>query len=314
MNPAPLRPLPERARIGICQLSGALPDPAALPRAVARLESLGHRVVLADNLFARAGCFAGDTRQRLAGLQQLVDEPAIDLILPARGGFGVSHLLPLIDWDRCAASGKLFCGFSDFTAFQSGLYASTGQRSFAGPMAVSDLAGDVVSALHASDVWPLLAGSRPVHRYPPVRHGGAPQAIELEGPLWGGNLAMLAHLVGTPWFPRIDGGILWLEEIGEAPYRIERMLLQLELAGVLGRQQAILLGAFTACDPPPGAPVRYTLAEVFDALRARFAGPVLDGLPFGHIRDKVALPFAAPARLQAGDGHWQLQVESILAA
>ncbi len=311
--PAAPRALPEHATIGICQPSGALPDPAALPRAVAHLESLGHRVVVAPGIEARSGYFAGPLAQRLASLHGLVADPAIDLIMPARGGFGLSHLLPHIDWAACASSAKLFCGFSDFTAVQLGLCARTGQRSFAGPMAVSDFAGESVSALHASEVWPLLAGTEQQHRYPQCVQSGPPLDTVIEGPLWGGNLSLLAHLVGTPWFPQIEGGILFLEEIAEAPYRVERMLLQLELAGVLARCRAILLGAFTACEPLPGGPVVYTLPEVMAALRARFAGPVLDGLPFGHVRDKLALPFAAPARLTVNGLHWQLQVESILA-
>jgi len=159
----------------------------------------------------------------------------------------------------------------------------------------------------------LLSGDAAVHRYPQCLQSGPPLDAVIEGPLWGGNLSLLAHLVGTPWMPEIKGGILFLEEIAEAPYRVERMLLQLELAGILGRQRAIVLGAFTACEPLPGAPVPYLLAEVIAGLRGRFAGPVIDGLPFGHVRDKVALPFAAPARLTLQGQHWQLQVESILA-
>lgn len=314
MKPAAPRALSERAVIGICQPSGALPDPTALPRAIAHLQSLGHQVVVAPRVTARSGCFAGSVAQRLEDLHALVAHPDVQLIMPARGGFGLSHLLPHIDWAACAASRKLFCGFSDFTAFTLGLHARTGQTSFAGPMAVSDLAGETVSPLHAAEVWPLFRQCAGEHRYPPFMHQGPPLQDRIAGPLWGGNLSLLAHLVGTPWFPDIAGGILFIEDIAEAPYRVERMLLQLELAGVLARQRAILLGAFTACDPVAAAPNPYTLSEVFAALRQRFAGPVLDGLPFGHIRDKVALPFGAAAHLSIDGREWQLCTEPILAA
>jgi muramoyltetrapeptide carboxypeptidase len=127
--------------------------------------------------------------------------------------------------------------------------------------------------------------------------GSGDYALDLEGPLWGGNLAMLCSLLGTPYFPRIDGGILFVEDVGEPPFRIERLLYQLRLSGVLGRQRALVLGHFTDCRP--GAYDNgYGLAEGFAQIR-RVAGiPVLEGLPFGHAPDKFTLPFGAPARLR----------------
>ena len=306
------RPLAPGATIGICQPSGVLPAPPALPRAVARLEALGFRVVVAPGIDARSGYFAGTAEHRLAGLHALVNDPAVDLVMAGRGGFGLVHLLPRIDWAACASSGKLFCGFSDFTAFHLGLHAATGQVSIAGLMATTDLAGDEVSTLHAEHVWGLLSGSPDPHVYPDWNHDGPAVDADLRGTLWGGNLTTLAGLVGTPWFPRIRGGLLFLEDIGEAPYRIERLLLQLELSGVLADQQAILLGAFTACDPLPGAPGLYTLPEVIAALRERFHGPVITGLPFGHIRDKIALPFGADARLVVQGRRSSLSVAGFL--
>jgi muramoyltetrapeptide carboxypeptidase len=308
VNFLPPRRLPEHAVIGIWAPSGALPDPALLPRAVARLEAAGHRVLLAPGIEERDGYCAGSAEHRLAALHTLVSDPAIDLVMAARGGFGLSHLLPRIDWAACAASRKLFCGFSDFTAFHAALLARTGQCSIAGPMAVSDFAGDLTSTLHAEHFWGLLSGASR-HAYPVWRHGGPPVTARLRGPLWGGNLSLLTHLVGTPWFPSIDGGLLFLEDIAEAPYRVERMLLQLELAGVLARQQAILLGAFTACEPAADAPLRYTLEQVISALRQRFGGPVLTGLAFGHIRDKLALPFGVEAELALDGQQCNLQVD-----
>jgi muramoyltetrapeptide carboxypeptidase len=307
------RALPAGATIGICAPSGLVPEPAALDRAAAHLRQLGYRVVLASGIDAREGYFAGSTAQRLAGLHQLVRNPAIDLVMAARGGFGLSHLLPHIDWQACAESGKLFCGFSDFTAFHLGLYARTGQVSIAGPMACSDLAGDSTSTLHAEHVWGLLTDGRRGHSYPVCTSEGPLATGSETGVLWGGNLSLLAHLVGTPWFPQIDGGLLFIEDLAEAPYRIERMLMQLELSGVLARQRAILVGHFTACDPVPGAPANYLFTDVLSALRTRFDGPVLTGLPFGHVRDKIALPFGALARVAQDGEHWQLHVEAFAA-
>ena len=312
MKPLAPRALKPNATLGICALSGALPDAAALARAVDRLQQLGHRVIVADGTTDRDGYCAGTPATRLGALHALVRDPDIDLILAARGGFGLSHLLPAIDWAACAASGKLFCGFSDFTAFHLGLLARTGQISLAGPMAISDFAGDTLSVLHHHHFWGLLSGPAQRHRYPVWEHDGPPLDVTVRGTLWGGTLSLVTHLVGTPWFPAIDGGVLFLEDIGEAPYRIERMLLQLELAGILRRQRAILLGAFTACEPAPTVSARYTMDDVIAALRRRFDGPVVTGLAFGHIRDKLALPVGAQAQLDLRGQHCTLSVDPFL--
>ncbi len=306
--PALPRALPASATIGICAPSGWIADPAALARSVHTLEARGHQVRLMPGCLERDGYCAGTAARRLADLHALVHDPAIDLVLAARGGFGLSHLLAHIDWAACANSGKLFCGFSDFTAFHAGLYARTGQISIAGPMATSDLATEVPDPVHDRVFWPVLQQGAAGHTYPDWSSDQPVPDGEWQGTLWGGNLCLLAHLCGTPYLPAIDQGILFLEDIGEAPYRIERMLLQLDLAGVLARQQVILLGAFTACEPPAGAIADYRLKAVIAALRMRFAGPVLTGLPFGHVRTKWTLPFGAQAQLRVEGAQAHLRV------
>ncbi len=296
--PSRPRALREGGTIGICAPSGFLPLPEKLPLAVNRLESHGYKVVVTPSVLAREGYCAGSAESRLADLHRLVEDPSIDMIMAARGGFGLSHLLPRIDWKACASSQKLFCGFSDFTAFHMALFAQTGHISLAGPMAVTDFSGSDESELHAENFWGLVSkkGSF-THTYPGWQNDQAFPAQKLEGTIWGGNLSLVTHLIGTPWFPQIEGGLLFLEEIGEAPYRIERMLFQLELAGVLKNQAAIVLGAFTACEPAADAQVQYHLSEVIAGLRQRFTGPVISGLPFGHIKDKFTLPFGAASSL-----------------
>jgi len=311
--PSRPRALREGGTIGICAPSGFLPAPEKLSLAVTRLESHGYKVVVTPSVLARDGYCAGSAESRLADLHRLVEDPSIDLIMAARGGFGLSHLLPHIDWKACAKSQKLFCGFSDFTALHLALYSQTGQISLAGPMAVTDFAGSDESALHAEHFWALVSSQRSAeHIYPEWQNDQAHQPQKIEGTLWGGNLSLVTHLVGTPWFPQIEGGLLFLEDIGEAPYRIERMLMQLDLSGVLAKQSAIILGAFTGCEPPEGAAAQYHLSEVITGLRKRFAGPVISGLPFGHIKDKFTLPFGAPATLRIDGLNCRLSVEIAL--
>jgi len=305
------RALREGGTIGICAPSGFLPVPDKLPVAVSQLASHGYQVCVAPSVLERDGYCAGSPEARLSDLHQLVADPSVNIIMAARGGFGLSHLLPHIDWKACAESQKLFCGFSDFTAFHLALYAQTGQMSLAGPMAVTDFSGKDESTLHTKHFWDVITQSGPsVHWYPEWQNDQEQPSLQYEGTLWGGNLSLVAHLIGTPWFPEIEGGILFLEDIGEAPYRIERMLMQLELAGVLHKQTAIVLGAFTGCEPPADAPAQYALKEVIAGLRQRFSGPVLTGLPFGHIKDKLTLPFGAQASLTINGFTCRLKIET----
>ena len=309
--PSRPRALREGGTIGICAPSGFLPLPEKLPLAVNRLESHGYKVVVTPSVLAREGYCAGSAESRLADLHRLVEDPSIDMIMAARGGFGLSHLLPRIDWKACASSQKLFCGFSDFTAFHLALYSQTGQISLAGPMAVTDFAGSDESTFHSEHFWNLVSGQGPAkHTYPIWQSDQSLQPQKLEGIVWGGNLSLIAHLMGTPWFPQIEGGILFLEDIGEAPYRIERMLMQLELSGILAKQSAIVLGAFTGCAPPEDAAAQYYLSEVITGLRKRFSGPVITGLPFGHIKDKFTLPFGAVSSLILDGLDCRLSVET----
>jgi muramoyltetrapeptide carboxypeptidase len=129
--------------------------------------------------------------------------------------------------------------------------------------------------------------------------------LEVQGTLWGGNLALVAHLVGSPYLPPVKDGVLFLEDIGESPYRIERLLLQLHFCGVLGAQRAIVLGSFNGYEPGPNDG-GHDLAAVVAQLRSRIDVPVYTGLPFGHVRDKLTLPVGGQARLVVRDGRAQL--------
>jgi muramoyltetrapeptide carboxypeptidase len=236
------RALPEPATIGVCAPSGRV-DEALLGAALAYLRDLGHTVVVAPETGHAWRYFAGTDDERLAGLHALVDDPSIDMIIAARGGYGLSRLLHRIDWNRIAASGKSFVGFSDFTAFNMAAYTCANLLTFHGPMLTSDFAKKEPHSFAQQHFW--MAVSRNSHRIDDIEcdHGYDPRRID--GTLWGGNLSLVASLVGTPYFPSIDGGILYLEDLGEEPYAIERQFMQLFHAGVLGRQRALVLGDFT---------------------------------------------------------------------
>lgn len=287
--------------IALVAPGGYAPEPEAIDRGIARLEAQG---ILVHNYYehaARHQRFGASDEGRLAQLDAAAADPDVQVVMAIRGQYGMSRLLPHIDFERMAASGKIFVGYSDITAFQMGLYAKTRALSYAGPM----FAGDV-GALHPveftlDDFWACLAG--PTHAV--SGQGEDNPALDVAGTVWGGNLAMIMSVAGTEYFPPIDGGILFLEDIAEHPYRIERMLLQLMHAGVLQRQQAIVLGDFSGYRLSP-ADNGYDFEQMLAYLRRTLPCPVLTGLEFGHVPRRVTIPFGAQGHLVSDASGWTL--------
>ncbi len=301
----PRRPRPPAARatIGVFALSGSV-DPARLDRGVARMQAAGHRAVIADQVRRQWRYFAGTDEERLEGFHRLLDDPSVDVMLAARGGYGITRLLPAIDWARVGASGKVFAGFSDFTAFNCAALARGGLATLHGPMLAVDFGDGEPDEFMRRHFEATLWGSQDAQTVA-FDHGRPPGTIR--GRLWGGNLSMLAHLVGTPYLPEVDAGLLYVEEIAEEPYAIERLFLQLHHAGILARQKAILLGDFDDCVPRNAERYPYAMAEVAETLRAIAPCPVLAGLPFGHVARKLTLPFGVDATLTLGPGQYTLE-------
>jgi muramoyltetrapeptide carboxypeptidase len=287
--------------VAIVAPAGYVPDPAAVDRGIAYLQARGCRVHNYYDHGAIHQRFGGTDEARLAALYAAAGNPKVDLVMAVRGGYGLSRLMPAIDFERLADSGKLFVGYSDITALQMGLYAKAGAQSYAGPFVANDFGALERVAFTLDDFWACLAG--PTHTIVETARGNP--RFEASGTVWGGNLAMLASLIGTEWFPRIDQGILFVEDIAEHPYRVERLLLQLQQTGVLARQQALVLGDFSG----------YRLGAMdngydFDAmlayLRKTLPIPVITGLTFGHIPRRVTIPFGAQAALVSNDEGFRL--------
>jgi muramoyltetrapeptide carboxypeptidase len=272
--------------------SSAVRDRAAMRRGVARLRALGHEVEIDPDALTSHMRFAGDDATRLAAIHRAAASGA-DIALITRGGYGLTRLLPAIRYKAVAKAidkGLRFVGLSDFTAFQNALMAQTGAVSWSGPALGEDFGveGEPDEIMLACfDDLAGGAGEGTGWRLP--ANEARERAFKVQGPLWGGNLSVLVSLVGTPWLPPAQGGILFLEDVNEHPYRVERMLTQLLHAGILGRQKAILLGGFTNYKPVPHDK-GYKLQTVVDWLRARVKAPVFTGLPFGHVATKVCLP------------------------
>ena len=265
---------------------------AALRLARQRLAALGFVVALDPSVRARHQRFAGSDEARLATLYRVADA-APSVALACRGGYGLTRLLDRIDWARIARSaeqGTRWVGYSDLTALQLGLLAHTGTASWQGPMACDDFgradeAGGVDEVTRDCFAEAMSGELEAVG----FRTEAGFDGREGRGLLWGGNLAMVVSLLGTPHWPKVKGGVLFLEDVGEHPYRVERLLLQLHQAGVLQRQKAVLLGAFSDWRKSP-LDRGYTLKTVVAHLRSVCSTPILTGLPFGHVPTKVMLP------------------------
>ena len=291
--------------IAIIGLSGYATHVVAYQQAISRLHAMDHAVhdyTAPEKKFQR---FADSDEGRLEQLLAAVNNPEVELIIALRGGYGLSRLLPQIDFASLAASKKLFVGHSDFTALQMGLLAQTGAVSFAGPMICDDFSRANVSEFTHTHFWQCLHNQSITIQ---SSYKGNP-TLDVQGTLWGGNLSMLVSLIGTPWMPNVEGGILFIEDVNEHPYRVERMLLQLAHAGILQKQKAVLFGDFSA----------YKLSEYdngynFDSMlafvRQHVSVPMLQGLQFGHTLDKLTLPVGAKAYLQSDANGFSLAISN----
>jgi muramoyltetrapeptide carboxypeptidase len=279
--------------------AGVVAQPVALRRALKRLQTLGFDARLDADATARCQRFAGDDDVRLAALHRVANE-APSIALAARGGYGLSRLVDRVDWPLMARSverGTRWVGYSDMTVLQMGLLAHGGAGSWAGPMAIDDFSrADDAGGLDEVTVDCFREAMSGELEAVGFRTEAGFDGLGVRGRLWGGNLAMLCAMLGTPHFPRIKGGILFIEEVNEHPYRVERCLLQLQQAGVLDAQKAVLIGAVTAYKPSP-LDRGYTLKAAIAHLRGRTPVPLLTGLPFGHVPTKVSLPQGRPVEL-----------------
>jgi len=292
--------------LAIVAPSGYAPDEVAFQRALDRLREMGFRIHNDSEPNEKFQRFGHTDEGRLRQLQEATDNPDVQVVLCVRGGYGISRILPHLDFPHMAQSGKLFVGHSDFTPIHLGLLGA-GATSFAGPFLLPDFAAETLNAFAMEQFRHCLTA--PLHEVSGQADGNPD--VDVAGVLWGGNLAMLTHLVGTPYLPAIEGGILFLEDIAEHPYRVERMLLQLLHAGILDQQKAVLLGDFSAyrlTDYDNG----YDFESMVAFIRSRLKVPVLTGLPFGHILGKATLAVGANAHLQARGGSWELAMRDYL--
>ena len=283
--------------------SGAVADSKALDLARVRLAKLGFKTAVDRAALAVHERFAGTDKQRLAGIARALKQKQ-PIVMATRGGYGLSRLLPFIDWKAAADSGKVFVGQSDFTIFNLALLAQTGAPSFVGPTAVFDFGAKTMDDLTADLFAEIMRGELEILSF----ESPGSDAVDARGILWGGNLAMMTSLIGTPYLPKVKGGILFLEDVCEHPFRVERMLTQLWHAGILQRQKEIVLGHFTdyrLADHDNG----FDMPSVVRWLRQTVKVPVVTGLPYGHVKVKATLPVGKKVGIATEKGMAHLVLE-----
>ncbi len=278
--------------------AGVLLKAAPLRLAAKRLKALGFDVTIDEAALVKHQRFAGDDDTRLAAIHR-VAEAAPSIAMATRGGYGMTRLLDRIDWKLIARSveqGTRWVGHSDITALHLGLLAHAKGITWAGPLACDDFGRDEVDDITEPCFVEAMSGELEAVGF---RTEAGFDGMEARGTLWGGNLRMVMSLLGTPHWPArqvVKGGILFLEDVNEQPYSVERCLLQLHQAGVLDAQKAVVLGEFTVYRKSP-MDRGFSMKTVVAHLRSLTKTPILTGLPFGHVPTKVSLPVGAKVDL-----------------
>ena len=311
-NPVLTLVAPSRALV-VPETSAAV-DTARLGRIRNALTGLGWSVREADNTRKIFERFAGSDAERTEALEKALTDTTADLALALRGGYGAGRILPRLNWERLTGKTVPLAGFSDVTALFLAFLAKVGKGAWLCPCASSFDTENCERDAAFSLAFRSRAFSLRTEGLAD-RGAGNPASFFAEGLLWGGNLSVCVSLLGTPYFPAIKDGILFLEDIAEPAYRIERALLQLLYAGILEKQKALVLGDFTGADAGAGhGDGRFGFSEAVDFLRQTLKIPVLTGFPIGHIPACVTIPTGVHGSVSLENGVWTVRsdVTSIL--
>ncbi len=280
-------------------------SPASLPADLSRindgvnyLEKLGYRVEVGKNVGAQRGYLAGNDEQRLEDLHYMFENKDVKAIFCVRGGYGSGRLLPKIDYDLVRNNPKIFVGYSDITALQLAFLKKTGLVTFAGPMVAVDFYNDV-SPFTEELFWRILSSKAKIGKlknpdeenFYILSHGRS------EGRLMGGNLALVSSSLGSEYIPDFSESILLLEEIGEPPYRIDRMFNHLAISKVLAKTKGVLLGRFVDCYETDDKKNTLTLNEVIADYFGELDKPVFYNVKHGHIKDNITIPYGVNCKL-----------------
>jgi muramoyltetrapeptide carboxypeptidase len=289
--------------IGIVSPASAPSAAEKIEKGVRYLESLGYRTLVGDHVLDEHGYLAGTDADRIADLNGMLRNRRVRAIIATRGGYGTPRILGRVDYAALRADPKILVGYSDLTALQLAAYRKTGLITFSGPMLAVEL-WEHPDAYTEEHFWRAVTRAEPIGPLvnPPEEPSRAQGKGVARGRLLGGNMALYLSLLGTPYAPDLTGNILVLEDVDEAPHRVDRMFAQLDHAGVLRRISGLVLGRFTDCVPSDPSKPFLTIEQVLAEVKERLNVPLLENLQYGHLPRKLTLPLGARCRLDARSG------------
>lgn len=287
--------------IGLICPATAPDDLSRIEKSAVYFEKLGYNVLIGKNAFKSYGYLAGTDKERREDIVSMFANNKVNAIICIRGGYGSGRLLDMLPYDVIRKNPKIFVGFSDITSLQTAFLAQSGIISIAGPMAAVDF-HSTSDPYTEENFWRLITEPKPFGIVPlPSSH--KVQVLKKgtgEGVLFGGNFANFVALLGTPYFPKPDNKILLIEDVDEKPHRIDRMLNQLKLAGVLDKVNGVIAGQFTDCEST-NANV-FTVDEVLEQYLGKLKCPVITNFPHGHTKHIASLPIGGKVRVNGNKG------------
>lgn len=294
--------LKRNGTIGLIAPASPVADSTRIEKAVNYLERLGYRVKIGKNVGKSYGYLAGSDKERVDDIHSMFSSKSVDAIICLRGGYGTPRLLKDIDYKLIAHNPKIFVGYSDITALQMAFLNITGLVTYSGPMAAVDFRGDV-DPYTEENFWETITNANKLERE--VFTQGEPMKFFgkklVAGRLIGGNLALFCSSLGTPFLPKAKNKILFFEDVGEPPYRIDRLFTQLKNADYLSEARGMLLGAFTDTDEENRQPT-LSSEEVFANVLKELKIPVVKNFPNGHITKLMTLPFGLKVEIDPLEG------------
>lgn len=307
LKPAPLK---KHDVIGIVAPASAPTTTEKIDKGIRYLERLGYRVKIGKHAKELHGYFAGQDKDRLADLHAMFADKQVKAIISVRGGYGTPRLLHRIDYDLIRRNPKILVGYSDLTALQLAIFEKTKLLTFSGPMLAVEMF-ETIDPFTEEFFWRLVTSAKPLGKV--LNPNNDPFQVfkstrtkpRVAGRLLGGNLSMIISLMGTPFQPKFSNHILFFEEVGEEPYRVDRMLTQLKLAGIFTKVRALVLGFFADCVPVDKTRPSLTVDEVLRELLADVKVPILTNLQYGHIPRKLTMPIGLKASVDSRSGSFE---------
>lgn len=299
--------------IGIISPASPPSDTTKIELGVKYLEKLGYRVEVGEHVGREHGYLAGSDDERLSDLHSMFGNKNINAIFSVRGGYGSGRLLNEINYSLIKKNPKIFVGYSDITALQSAIIKKTGLVTFAGPMLATDFSGEV-NEYAEENFWKILTSQKKIGKlYNPNKEKFYTlNSGRGEGNILGGNLAVFNSLMGTEYFPKLQNSILLLEDIGEVPYKIDRMFNQLKLANVFNQTKGVILGRFVDCYDEDKSDKTIKLNEVVENYFGNLKIPVLYNFSHGHIKENLTIPIGINCKLNASRGFVEITESAVI--